>query len=79
MLIGEIENVSSDLKLNKILFTEDKNGKTNINTAIYAKLLGNYLHDSLNSGLSIIIGFPYRTASMSFQKSAALVLGLLND
>jgi len=78
-LIGEIEKISSDLKLNKILFTEDKNGKTKINTAIYAKLLGNYLHDSLNSGVSIIIGFPYRTASMSFQKSAALVLGLLND
>ncbi len=78
-LIGEIEKVSSDLKLKKILFMENKNGKTKINTAIYAKLLGNYLHDSLNSGLSIIIGFPYRTASMSFQKSAALVLGLLND
>ncbi|MDX9801541.1 MAG: AAA family ATPase [Spirochaetia bacterium] len=78
-LMEEIERLTADLSILEILFTSDKNGKTRIESSVYAKLLGNYLHDSLNSGLSIIIGFPYRTASMSFQKSAILVLGLLND
>ena len=78
-LMEELEKTAKEISAKKILFTGQKNGKTKINTASYAKLLGNYLHDSLNSGLSIIIGFPYRTASIKFQKSAELVLGLLND
>ncbi len=78
-LLGEIEIITKELKLSNIIFTSEKNGRIKVNSAAYAKLLGNYLHDSLNSGLSIIIGFPYRTASISFHKSAELVLGLLND
>ena len=76
-LMEEIKNISTNSSLKRIILTSDKTGK--INNSAYAKLLGNYLHDSLNSGLSIIVGFPYRTASISFQKSAGLVLGLLND
>ena len=78
-LMEEIKNLSTKLSLRKIVLTTGKNEKQIINNSAYAKLLGNYLHDSLNSGLSIIVGFPYRTASISFQKSAGLILGLLNN
>jgi len=78
-LLEEIKNISTKLSLNKILLTSGKNENKKINNSAYAKLLGNYLHDSLNSGLSIIVGFPYRTASISFQKSAGLILELLNN
>ena len=78
-LMEELKNISTKLSLRKIIFTSDKNGKEEVIGSAYAKLLGNYLHDSLNSGLSIIVGFPYRTASINFQKSAGLILGLLNN
>ena len=77
-MLKEIKNISTKLSLKQIILTSSKNEKE-INNSAYTKLLGNYLHDSLNSGLSIIVGFPYRTASINFQKSAGLIFGLLND
>jgi MinD-like ATPase involved in chromosome partitioning or flagellar assembly len=38
--------------------------------AAYLKLLTNLLHDTLYSGLSVIVGFPYRNAAVAFQEGA---------
>jgi flagellar biosynthesis protein FlhG len=78
-LMAEIENLTKKLLLNKIILSITQSGSRKANSGAYAKLLGNYLHDSINSGLSVVIGFPYRTASVNFHKAAELVLGLLND
>ncbi|MCL2294378.1 MAG: AAA family ATPase [Spirochaetes bacterium] len=77
-LMEEISNISKKLSLKKTVLLLNRGGEIKINNGAYAKLLGNYLHDSLNSGLSIITGFPYRTASINFQRSAGGILELLN-
>jgi flagellar biosynthesis protein FlhG len=41
---------------------------------VYLKLLSAFLHNSVNSGLGIVVGFPFRPASAAFEKSAASML-----
>ncbi len=43
---------------------------------VYLKLLSAFLHNSVNSGLGIIVGFPFRPASAAFEKSAERLLDL---
>lgn len=74
-LMKQIKILVTNISLRKILFTTNDGHK--INSIVYGKLLGNYLHDAINSGLSIIVGFPHRAASSDFHKSAELVLGLM--
>ncbi len=45
-----------------------------LNSSAYAKLLSSFLHDAVNGGLSIIIGFPFRPASRSFQTASERLL-----
>jgi hypothetical protein len=43
----------------------------------YLKLLTNFLHDTLYSGLSVVVGFPYRSAAVAFQEGAERLRELL--
>jgi hypothetical protein len=40
----------------------------------YLRLLSSFLHEALYSGLSVIVGFEYRTAAAAFQEGAEKVL-----
>ena len=64
--------VSFDLKKTRLV-----NSDNSINKQAYIKLLSNFIHDSVNSGLSIIVGFPYRTTSINFQTGGDNLLKLL--
>ena len=65
--------VSFDLKKTRLV-----NSDNSINKQAYIKLLSNFIHDSVNSGLSIIVGFPYRTTSINFQTGGDNLLRILN-
>jgi hypothetical protein len=43
----------------------------------YVKLLTGFLHDTLYSGLSVVIGFPYRAAARAFSQGAEKALAAL--
>ena len=45
---------------------------------VYLKLMSAFLHNSVNSGLGIIVGFPFRPASASFEKAAESISGSLD-
>ena len=64
--------VSFDLKKTRLV-----NSDNSINKQAYIKLLSNFIHDSVNSGLSIIVGFPYRTTSINFQNGGDNLLKIL--
>lgn len=44
----------------------------------YVKLLTGFLHDTLYSGLSVVIGFPYRAAARAFSQGAEKALAALH-
>jgi len=45
-----------------------------IDARAYVKLLAAFLHETLYSGLSVIVGFEYRSATAAFQNGAARLL-----
>ena len=45
-----------------------------IQKEVYLKLLSAFLHNSINSGLGIVVGFPFRPASSAFEKSALEII-----
>ncbi|MDC7227316.1 MAG: AAA family ATPase [Spirochaetales bacterium] len=47
------------------------NNSDGVQKDVYLKLLSAFLHNSINSGLGIIVGFPFRPASAAFEKAAA--------
>ena len=50
------------------------NNSEGVQKDVYLKLLSAFLHNSINSGLGIVVGFPFRPASSAFEKSAAALL-----
>jgi MinD-like ATPase involved in chromosome partitioning or flagellar assembly len=70
----QISTVVKVFDLSGLLF-RDKRG-TIIRSA-YVKLLTNFLHDTLYSGLSVVVGFPFRSAAGAFQEGAEKVLQTL--
>ena len=49
-------------------------GASRIDGRPYLKLLAAFLHESLYSGLSVIVGFDYRSAAAAFQEGAERLL-----
>ena len=73
----QIEAISKAFELHSLLLRDP--GSRKIRSDSYAKLLSNFVHDTLYSGLSVIIGFEYRSAAIAFQKGADILSqGLLN-
>lgn len=63
----QIVNIVSTFELQKLVFM-DSNKK--VNKIAYLKLFSNFIHDIVNSGLSVVVGFKYRPASIAFRKAA---------
>ncbi|MBI9102925.1 MAG: AAA family ATPase [Spirochaetales bacterium] len=75
VLLTQLDGVSSALELRNLLFLN----KGKINGEVYLRLLTTFLHDILNSGLGVIMGFRYRPASRAFQKGASLLLSEISE
>jgi len=45
----------------------------------YLKLLAAFLHETLYSGLSVIVGFDYRSAAAAFQDGAERLLSSVRE
>ena len=75
-VMNSIEEIAVTFNLKKTCLINPDNS---INKKAYIKLLSNFIHDAVNSGLSIIIGFPYRTTSINFQKGGDNILRIMHD
>ena len=74
----QIDAISRAFELNNLLLRDP--GSQKIRSDSYAKLLSNFIHDTLYSGLSVIVGFEYRSAAIAFQKGAdAISAGILGQ
>jgi len=67
VLNKQIITVISTFNLWNLMLRDNDN---KINKIAYLKLLSNFLHETINSGLSIIIGFARRPAVVAFKKAA---------
>ena len=72
----QIANIVKAFNLSGLLF---RDGKGAIIRSAYVKLLTNFLHDTLYSGLSVVIGFPFRSAASAFQEGAEKILQALKQ
>ncbi len=72
----QIANIVKTFELSALLF-RDQNGS--IIRSAYVKLLTNFIHDTLYSGLSVVVGFPFRCAAGAFQEGAERTLQALKQ
>jgi len=56
-----------------------RNEKGQVRREAYLKLLVSFLHDSLNCGLSVIVGFSHRPASRAFAQGADRLLARIES
>jgi hypothetical protein len=71
LVTRQLEAVGKALDLGGLVVV-DAEGK--IDGRPYLKLLAAFLHESLYSGLSVIVGFDYRSAAAAFQEGAEKLL-----
>lgn len=71
----QIEAISKAFGLHHLLLRDSDQGK--VRSDSYAKLLSNFIHDTLYSGLSVVVGFEYRSAAIAFQEGANSLAGKL--
>ncbi len=70
----QIANIVKVFGLSGLLF---RHNDGQIVRSAYVKLLTNFLHDTLYSGLSVVIGFPFRSAAGAFSSGAEKTLAFL--
>jgi cellulose biosynthesis protein BcsQ len=67
VVLRQTATVVKAFGLGELLF---RDGTGRLLREAYLKLLTNFLHDTLYSGLSVVVGFPYRNAAVAFQQGA---------
>lgn len=67
----QVATIIRTFELSNLVF---KNKKNEIIRKAYLKLLNNFIHDTIYSGLSVIVGFEYRAAAIAFQEGAERIL-----
>ena len=70
-MIRQIAAVAKALDLRKLVVLDSE---SHIDARPYLKLLSTFLHETLYSGLSVIVGFDYRSAAAAFQAGAEKLL-----
>jgi len=70
----QLATITRAFQLQNLIFRNEKN---ELVSRAYLTLLTNFIHGTIYGGLSIIIGFDYRPASMAFQKGAERLLKCL--
>ena len=70
----QLTTITRAFQLQNLIFRNEKN---QLMSKAYLTLLTNFIHGTIYGGLSIIIGFDYRPASIAFQRGAERLLKLL--
>jgi len=73
LVTRQIAAVAKALELQALVIADKKRPST-IDGKPYLKLLAAFLHETLYSGLSVIVGFDYRSAAAAFQEGAERLL-----
>jgi cellulose biosynthesis protein BcsQ len=71
----QLETVADAFELKGLLLL---NQDSSVDGRAYLKLLAAFLHETLYSGLSVIVGFDYRAAAAAFQDAAERLLASLS-
>lgn len=66
----QLNAIINAFELNNLLL-KDKDGS--IYKTAYVKLLTSFIHETIYSGLGLVVGFEYRPASLAFKKAAARI------
>jgi hypothetical protein len=74
LVTRQIAAVAKALDLRTLVIVD---GRSRIDGRPYLKLLAAFLHETLYSGLSVIVGFDYRSAAAAFQDGAERLLASL--
>ena len=74
IITKQLATISRAFHLQNLIFRNEKNEPA---SKAYLTLLTNFIHGIIYGGLSIIIGFDYRPASIAFQRGAEKILKLL--
>lgn len=67
----QIGRVADALRLPDLLL---RDAQSRINGRAYLKLLTAFLHETLYGGLSVIVGFDYRSTAVAFRDGAERLL-----
>ncbi len=71
LMMAQIHRLSETFGLEEVLFRQ---GDGEVKRSAYLKLLTRYLHDTLNSGLGVLIGLTMTPASVAFTKGVESLL-----
>ncbi len=71
----QLATITRAFQLQNLIF---RNKKNELVSKAYLTLLTNFIHGTIYGGLSIIIGFDYRPASIAFRRGAEKLLKLLS-
>jgi cellulose biosynthesis protein BcsQ len=71
----QISAVVKTFELSSLLF---RNSKNELLRQAYLKLFINFVHDVIYSGLSVVVGFKYRSAAAAFREGAEKIRELLH-
>ncbi len=78
LVTRQIAAVARALELQTLVMVDKKKPST-IDGRPYLKLLAAFLHETLYSGLSVIVGFDYRSAAAAFQEGAERLLASVRE
>lgn len=77
LIVGrQIAAVAKTFELDILLL---KDSSSRLDSRAYLKLLAAFLHETLYSGLSVIVGFDYRSAALAFQDGAERLLASIGE
>ncbi|MEW5814995.1 MAG: AAA family ATPase [Spirochaetota bacterium] len=74
LVIRQINAICNTFNLRGLLF---RNERQELNKDVYVKLISNFIHETVNSGLGVIAGFQYYPASIAFKRAAENLLTLI--
>jgi hypothetical protein len=67
VVFRQVSVVVRTFRLERLLFRDASGGPLR---DAYLKLLTSFLHDTAYSGLSVVVGFPYRNTAAAFRQAA---------
>jgi MinD-like ATPase involved in chromosome partitioning or flagellar assembly len=76
LVFRQVSTVVRTLHLERLLFRDAQGAPLR---DAYLKLLTSYLHDTAYGGLSVVVGFPYRSAAAAFRQGAERLQAKLAD
>ncbi len=74
--IRQVTNMVNTLRLRNLILLDDTG---EIHKKAYLQLLSGFIHDTVNSGLSIVVDFEYRPAAIAFRRAADELLNGMRE